>query len=69
LQKKLEEEQVNLLIYINPMLTNTSNKGNVRNNYYLTASANDYFIKDQDGNNFETRAVSDFSASLLNFNL
>lgn len=51
------------------MLTNTSNKGNVRNNYYLTASANDYFIKDQDGNNFETRAVSDFSASLLNFNL
>jgi len=64
LRIEMKAEDTNLLIYMNPMLADTSSKSKYTNNYFLAAK--EHLVKDKNGEVFLTSAFSDFKAGLVN---
>ncbi len=67
LRETLAENNVSILIYMNPMLTNVSEKANAKQNFYAEGCSKNHFIRLNNGDRFETRAFSDFSAAMVDF--
>ena len=62
----LQSEDIKVLTYINPFLTNVENKNNYKVNYYEYAKKHSYFVNNVNGNPYEID-ITTFSAGLLDF--
>lgn len=65
MRSELNQSNTKLLIYMNPMLTDVTEKGEYTNNYYKKAAESHYLVEDSQGKVFLTSAFSDFQAGLI----